>query len=506
MENNKQDVKQVKSKSILSIASLFFNSSYTAALGFAAMFILTWKSSTALFGLYSTVLASMTFFNYITNLGLAAALVQKKKVQQIDLNSAFFTQLILVIIAVIVGVVFDNQILAQYKDLPPNTIYLYWSLLASLFILSLKTIPSVLMDKDMEIYKNVIAQMVEKTIFYIVIIVMIFSGHDVEALIAGTLAQAIIGTVLVFFLRPWRPTFSYSLKSTWELLKFGIPFQGNSFLALVKDDLMTIYLGTVIGLDKLGIVYFGKKYAEISIRIATDNINRVSFPLFSRFQENKEILTKSIKKVLFYNAFIVFPVIIGAMFIFDSLLHVIPGNSPGEYYEKWKNALFSFYIFSIYALLISMTTPFINLFNATKKVHLSVMFMVLSTILIWITVPLGVLYYGMNAISVGFLITSFTFFIVLAKAKDFIQANFFYSLRGVFIGSLAMAVYLGIIRTVSLYVLESYETHLVFSLLGAPIVYFLTLTSIHGFDFIKDVTSNLFQKKEIEKNIESDVT
>lgn len=498
---HEQELKQVKSRSILSVASLFLNSSYTAVLGFAALFILTWKSSATLFGLYSTVIASMTFFNYITNLGLGAALVQKKDVTETDLNSAFYTQFFLVSGAVIVGFFFGNDILSQYNDLPDKAVYLYWALLASLFILSLKTIPSVLMDKDVEIYKNVIAQVVEKTVFYGIIIAMVIAGYDIEALIVGTLAQAVIGTLVVFFLRPWTPSLLFSFRATWELLKFGIPFQGNSFLALVKDDLMTIYLGAAIGLDKLGIVYFGKKYAEIAIRIITDNINRVSFPLFSRLQESKDMLSQAVQKVTFYNAFVVFPIILGGIFVFDSFLHII----PGDYYQKWNGALFSFYFFSVYAVLVSMTTPLINLFNSVKKVHISLLFMIVTTALMWILIPLGVTYYGMNAISVGFFISSLIFFLVLAKAKNIVHMNFFFSLRGVFAGSAVMSLYLGIIRFVSLEIMESHETNLIFSLIGAPIIYFFVLTSIHGFDFIKDVTSQIIRKKapDVEKERET---
>jgi O-antigen/teichoic acid export membrane protein len=499
---DENDIKQVKTRSVTSVASLFFNSTYTAILGFAALFILTWKSSATLFGLYSTVLASMTFFNYITNLGLGAALVQKKEVEEIDLNSAFYTQLVLVTLAVGVGVYFGDLILSQYEQLPEGSVYLYWALLVSLFILSFKTVPSVLMDKDMQIYKNVIAQIVEKTFFYAVIIVMVLMDYEIEALIAGTLAQAIIGTVLVFFLRPWKPSLQFSVKATWELLKFGIPFQGNSFLALLKDDLMTMYLGAVIGLDKLGIVYFGKKYAEIAIRIITDNINRVSFPLFAKMQDSKDMLANAVQKVLFYNGFGVFPVILGAMFVFDSFLRVI----PGDYYAKWNEALFSFYFFSVYALLISLTTPLINLFNAVKKVHISLIYMVITTALMWILIPLGVYYYGMNAIAVGFFLSSLTFFIVLAKAKDIVDMQFLYGLRGIFIGSIAMCVYLAVIRSISLTILESHETNLIFSLVGAPVIYFLTLTSIHGFDFIKDVTTNIVKRKGPQVDLEENTT
>lgn len=500
MENN--DLKKVKTKSLWSAASLFLQSSYSAILGFGAFFILTIKSGTHLLGIYNTVLASMSFFSYITNLGLAAALIQKKDTQQIDLNSAFYTQIVLVGIAVGVGFFFSDEIIAQFQDLPPNAEHLYWALLAALFILSFKTIPSVLMEKQVEIYKIVLAQIVENSLFYLIIIGMVYLNYELEALIIATLARALVGTIIIYFLHPWKPTFSLSFRSIYELLKYGIPFQGNSFLAMIKDDLLIIYLGSTIGFEKLGIVSFGKKYAEMAIRLITDNVNRVSFSLFARVQDSAEHLKQSVEKVLFYNSFIVFPIILGGLFVFDSFLKIIPGN----YYDKWEPALFSFYFFSLSALLVSMTTPFINLFNAIKKVGYSILFMILWVAILWILIPIGLKFYDYNIISVAFLIMSLTFIFVLLTAKHLVSFSFFHTLKGVWIASAAMIAYLTIIRFVSLTVLQNMantnEIHLIFSLIGAPLIYAGVLISVHGWDFIKDVftamrPTNLKEKEPI---------
>src|SRR3989338_4912668 len=114
-----------------------------------------------------------------------------------------------------------------------------------------------------------------------------------------------------------------------------------------------------------------------------DNINRVAFPLFSRFQDNNELLKKSLHKVIFYESLLILPIIFGAIFIFDSLLKIVPG-----YFIKWNVALTSFYFFSFSSLFVSFSTPLINLFNAIGKVKLSVMFMILWTTILWLSVVL----------------------------------------------------------------------------------------------------------------------
>ena len=468
-----EEIKQIKSKSFISALSLLGQSGYSAILGFTAFFVLTLKSGIHLLGIYSTVLAMLAFFNYFTDLGLAAAILQKKDIEEVDLSSAFFIQLTLVTIAVIVGFFFSPHLFRLYKDLPHNAIYLYWAILASFFLLSLKSIPSVLLEKRLEIYKVVFVQAIENTVFYLTVIVLVFMGYDIFSLVVAVLARAVVGLIAIYILNPFRPRLMFSIPAAKALLKYGIPFQSNSFLALVKDDLLVIYLGSTIGLTNLGYVMFGKKYAEFSIRLIMDNINRVAFPLFARFQNEKDLLKKSLHKVLFYETVLIFPFIIGAMFVFDGVLKIIPG-----YFQKWHISLFSFYFFSASAFFISMSTPFINLFNAIGKVKLSVYFMILWTVTLWTLVPLFIKIFGYNGISIAFFIMSLTFVLVYMQARRFVSFSLLEFIKENVIATMAMTLYLAIVRLLT--VNTSPYFYVFLSVVGGGGIYFLVLYRLKG--------------------------
>lgn len=460
------EINKIKSRSFYSVASLLGQSSYSAALGFVAFFILTLKLGVHLLGIYATVMAMMNFFNYITDLGIGAAIMQKKEVEEVDLNTAFMIQLFLTTLAVIIGFFLTPYLFKFYKDLPPATVYLYWAVLVSFFFLSLKSIPSVLLEKKIEIYKVVLVQAVENTLFYVSIIIFASLGFEIVSLIIAVLLRSIVGTILIFFFQPWMPKLKVSLKSAKSLLSYGIPFQGNSFLALIKDDLLIFYLGGAIGLTNLGYVTFGKKYAEFSIRLIMDNINRVAFPLFARFQADADLLKKSLRKVMFYESFLIFPIIIGAIFIFDSLLKVVPG-----YFAKWHESLFSFYFFSLSAIFVSLSSPFINLFNAIGKVKYSLYFMILWTVISWSLIPIFIKVFGMNGISIAFFIMSLTFIFVLITSKRFVKFSLLEFISGNIIATFFMAVYLVLMRLILINYFGSPLAHLIISIVGGALVY-----------------------------------
>lgn len=480
-----EDIKQIKQRGVLSAGSLLFQSGFSSVLGFAAFFILTLKSNLYLLGIYNTVLAMMAFFNYFSSLGLAAAIIQKKEVDEKDLNTAFIIQTVLSLFVIIIGFFLTNYLFVIYKDLPKNAVYLYWALLFSFFFLSLKTIPSVLLEKKIQIYKVVLVQLIENVVFYLIVIILSLMNLDILSLVVAVVARSLVGVIAIYIMNPWSPKPIFSKSSAKSLLSYGVPFQGNSFLALVKDDLMIIYLGAVIGFEKLSIVTFAKKYAEFSIRLIMDNINRVAFPIYSQFQNNKALLKKSIEKILFYEALFIIPIIIGSVFIFDNLLKIMPG-----YYVKWQVALISFYFFSFSALFVSLYSPLISLFNAIGKVKLTLMIMVILTGLNWLLIPLMIKLFGYQGISIAFFIISFSFILVFIKAKLTIE----FSLKNAFgapvISSMAMTAYLVLIK---FWVSKAVTNNLLLTglaIIGSASVYFLVIYKIKGrvfFDEIKDL-------------------
>lgn len=485
-----EEINQIKRRGVLSAGSLFFQSSFSAVLGFAAFFILTLKSGTYLLGIYNAVLAMMSFFSYLTNLGLAAAIIQKQKVKKEDLSTAFYIQLFLSVAAIVVGFFLTGYLFKFYKDLPPNAVYLYWGLLASFFFLSLKTIPSVLLEKKIKIYKVVVVQMIENTVFYLAVIIFSLLGYDIYSLLIAVLARSVVGVILIYFMQPWWPTLNFSWSSAKALLSYGIPFQANSFLALVKDDLLIIYLGGVIGFQQLGIVAFAKKYAEFSIRLIMDNLNRVAFPIFSRFQKDKDLLKKAVEKILLYQSVVLFPAIIGAIFVFSSILKIIPG-----YFDKWNVALFSFYFFSLSAFFVSLYSPFINLFNAIGKVKISLLFMVLWTILTWILVPLFNTIFGFNGISIAFFVMSLTFIFVIMAAKKNVDFSLADSYRSPIIATGIMAVSLYLLQNIFIGRLNSVYAYLVFAIGGGGIIYFLVVYFDRGKAFFEELIALVRLKK-----------
>lgn len=407
-------IEDIKSRSVRSVISLFFQSGYSAGLGLVANLFLTILLTPAIFGIYITVLSLIAILNYFSDIGLAASLIQREKIDDDDVKTAFTIQQILVTSTVMIGF-FASNFITSFYNLPRAGTLLYFSFLFGFFLSSLKTIPSVFLERKIQFQKIVFVQVVENTFFYITVIVLAYMGFGLLSFAYGVILRSIVGVILIYSISFWIPRVGISKKSLKHLVSFGLPFQSISFLALIKDELVNLFLGKVIGFQGLGYIGWAKKWGEAPLRIIMDSLSRVMFPLFSRVQTDKERLRKILEKALRYQTMILFPTIVGLFLLMPRLIQIIPR------YHKWETALPLFYIFIIASFFSSFSTPFINLFNALGRVKVSFYFMVFWTITTWILIIPMTKIFGLYGFPMMIFFLSLTFIIVINKAHEFIQ-------------------------------------------------------------------------------------
>jgi O-antigen/teichoic acid export membrane protein len=424
---------KIKRKGLIGIIYFLGNSSYTAVLGLAANLIFTIFLTPAEYGLYFIVLSLIAILNYFTDLGLAAALIQRKDPQEEEFYTAFTIQFALVSIIVVLGAV-ATPLIARLYNFDHTGVALYAAMLFSLFLLSFKSVPSTRLERQLDYGKIVLTQAVENTFFYGVSIVLMLTGFRIYALVAAIVVRSILGVTLIYYFTRWRPRLFFSAKLAKGILSFGIPFQSNVFLAFIKDDLLNLYLANRLGLSGIGYVGWAKKWAEAPLRIIMDNVNRVLFPVFSQFQDNPEKIKKGIEKLLFYNALVLLPTLLGAYLVMPYFVEVIPK------YHKWVGAVPSFNFFLISSFLVSLASPLINIFNSLGRVRTSVKFMLLWIVLNWTVVPLMITAFGYTGVSIAFALNALSFVVVWWRLRQLVPVNYANSLKKPILASLIMLV------------------------------------------------------------------
>ncbi len=477
-----QKTSEIKRKTLISTFSLFFQSGYSAFLGLIANLVVTVLLSPQIFGIYITTLSIMSVLNYFSDIGLAASLVQKKELEESDVKTTFTIQELMILLSISLGFIFTGFVKNFYK-LPSPAVTLYHILLVSFFISSLKTIPSIFLERKIQFQRIVFVQITENTVFYLTVIILALLKFGLFSFTVAVFLRAIVGLVLIYILSPWKPKIGISKKSLKNLLSFGLPFQASSFLALFKDDLIILFLGKILGFEALGYIGWAKKWAEAPIRIIMDNISRVLFPVISRLQNDTQKISAVIEKILYYQTLILAPTIFSMAILMEKIVYIIPR------YAKWAPALPLFYIFCLASFFSSYSSPFMNLFNALGKVKISFAFMLGWTILVWVFTPIFTALFGYFGFPVVQLLIATSSLFVSWYAKKYIVFRFFPVVYKSIISAFCMGL---IMISVMLLFKNPYIAFGVSILFGAG-VYYLVLQLVFRINILADLQRFIVQ-------------
>ncbi|KKQ91001.1 MAG: Polysaccharide biosynthesis protein [Candidatus Shapirobacteria bacterium GW2011_GWE1_38_92] len=141
---NVEEIKKTTATNILFLSLRNFGIQGISTIGF---FLLTILLGTADVGLFAIVAESVSILGYFSDVGLASALIQQKtEILKAELQTTFLIQQSLVIITLLLVFIFYPQIALNRGFGTPET-WILISLCFSFFAASLKTIPSVLLDR-----------------------------------------------------------------------------------------------------------------------------------------------------------------------------------------------------------------------------------------------------------------------------------------------------------------------------------------------------------------------
>ncbi len=441
------DLELITKQSIRGIFALTSRTFIIQIVAFVANFLLTIFLTPAIFGVYFVVTAAIAFLQYFSDIGLAAALIQKREsITKEDLKTTFTIQQVMVITVTVLAYLGSGWI-GKFYNLNHDGVFLFQALAIAFFLSSLKTIPSILLERDLKFEKLVIPQIVETIVFNVLVVVLAFRGFGITSFTYSVLARGIAGLITIYIISPWRISIGFSTVSAKKLLSFGLPFQLNSFLALIKDDLFVAYLGKALPLAQVGYIGFAQKWAFVPLRLIMDNVIRITFPSFSRLQDETAVLKKAIEKSIFAASFMIFPSLIGLIIVAPYFINLIPK------YEKWEPAILSLGFFAMSAALSSISTPLTNALNAIGKIKISLYLMVFWTVATWVLTPILIKIYGFNGVAIASFIIACSLILVVYLVKKHIDFNLHSSVLAPLVGSAVMGV----------------------------LVYFLSLNFVHGF-------------------------
>ena len=169
------DLQEIKNKTTKNVLFLSLRNIGIQSISIIGFFLLTILLGIGEVGLFAIVAESVSILGYFSDIGLAAALIQKKnEVTKEELQTTFTIQQILVVISLIVIYFVYSQI-SLTKGYGSKEFWIFISLCFSFVAASLKTIPSVLLERKLNFKLISTVDIIENACFYCFAVLFAFS-------------------------------------------------------------------------------------------------------------------------------------------------------------------------------------------------------------------------------------------------------------------------------------------------------------------------------------------
>lgn len=453
------------------------------AFGFIRLIVLARVLAPDDFGLMGIALLTMSALETFSQSGFQHALIQKKENIDSYLNSAWTVSVLRGIIIFVILYLIAPYVATFFNATEAKSIIRIIGL--SVLIKAFTNIGVIYFKKDFEFNKQFIYELAGALADFIVSVSAALILRNVWALVFGLLAGDLAMCCLSYFLHPHRPRLNFDLGKLKELWGFGRWIFSSSILIFLVTQGDDIFVGKFLGVTMLGFYQIAYRVSNTSATEISHIISRVTFPAYSKLQEDLSRLKEAYIKVLQVTMYLSFP-IAGLIFV------LAPDFAKIFLGEKWMPMVPALRVLCIYGVARAFGATAGTLFQGVGKPSILTYLAIIDlTLMILLIYPLTSKY-GILGTSIAVLTPSLiTQFIVGVNVLNIIKYSSFK-----FVKVFLLPLIYTIIVILPLYVFTSFCQYVNFFVFMFLIFYFVAGYLWVLYLFKKNVFFNAYKNIE----------
>lgn len=385
------------------------------------------------YGLVALTGVFMAFAAMLTQLGLAAAVVQARHVTERLLATAFWLNVLSGVVVTVV-VAAAAPLVADFYGDDRVTDLLRISSLS--FTLSAAAVHSALLQRTLAFKSLGFLETVGAIIGLGATIVLAWRGFGAYSLVLGPLLQTAVMTLVFWWKVRWLPRTFMHRAELAQLWRFGGGLTGSNILNFAARNTDTVLLGKVVGAGELGLYSRSYTLMMTPLTQVTSVITRVLLPAFSEMQDDVPRLRRAWLMTVRASMAVGLPVSLGVAVSAPALVETLYGN-------RWLGMV------TVLTLLAASVPPQIigrNLgpvYQAMGKTGLQFKVTIISTTVTITAIVIG-LQWGIYGVALALLIKTWTTFWVsllpVMRLIDLRWSRLWSSLRPLLMSALFMVI------------------------------------------------------------------
>lgn len=275
------------------------------------------------YGLIGICLIFNTVLSGIVDSGFSNALIRKKDCTDDDYNTMFLTNLGISIVLYCLLFV-NSRLVAHFFGREELTALIRATGLL-LFFNALSITQVTILTKRIDFKTKTKASLISAILSGIVGIAMAYTGFGVWALVGQMLSKQLLYTLCLWALNKWWPTLKFSAQSFRYMWGFGWKLLVSGLLNNIWNQLYQVVVGKFYSPATLGQYTRSNEYASIFSSNLTTIIQRVSYPVLSEIQDDKQRMVEGYRRVIKMTMFITAICMISLGAVAEPLIYCLIG-------------------------------------------------------------------------------------------------------------------------------------------------------------------------------------
>ena len=238
----------------------------------------------------------MAISNTFIDSGFSNALIRKPEISDEDYSTAFYFNIIVGFVCYALMFVCSPLIAAFFEMPILSSIVKVYSV--TLFINSLTSVQYAKLNRELNFKLQAKISFVSALSTGLIGVCLAYLGFGVWALVWQAIASSVLRAGMLWTFAHWHPQSRFSRQSFRYLFSFGSKLLASGLLHTLYSNLSTMAIGKFYTAGDLGYYSKGNQFAALPTNSITGILQKVTFPLLSKIQDEDERLIRVYRKYI----------------------------------------------------------------------------------------------------------------------------------------------------------------------------------------------------------------
>jgi O-antigen/teichoic acid export membrane protein len=350
------------------------------------------------FGLFGIAMLSISVLETFSNTGFNAAVIQRQGDTESYLDTAWTVSAIRGVVLFLCLFFASPSIAKFFNSFQADLVIKIIAI--STLLYGFRNIGVLFFQKELEFNKQFTYELSGTLVDLSVAIILAIKLQNIWALVYAGLAANFVRLFLSYLIHPYRPRLRFDMEKFQELFGFGKWVLGSGILIFLITQGDDIFVGKVLGVAALGLYQMAYTLSNLPATEITHVISQVTFPAYSKFQDDLPRLRKAYLRVFHFTAFLSIPLSAGIFIMAPDFTRIFLG-------EKWMLMISAFQVLAFWGIIRSLGATVGPVFQSVGRPEVLTKLQLLVLVLLCITIYPFSMKWGIWGTSLAVILSTF---------------------------------------------------------------------------------------------------